>query len=153
MSTKGTYIEALIAAGRMKKTWIKIQRWYEQAKGHPKTPTIEGMDHTSNLREGTIPAELPRGRGDTNTSATGEDLRQNPGRGGYCSGSMGTTHGAGGGSIRYEYRIYKGLEKGGEKEKGPRTKPLVQPGECEKDGILIGEHPDDTEMDKNDDNS
>ena len=51
MSTKGTEIEALIAAGQTMEAWIKIQRWYQHSKGHPAPPTMEGLEHYSTLRE------------------------------------------------------------------------------------------------------
>ena len=42
VSTTGTDIEALIVEGRTREAWIKIQWWYQQAKGNLTPPTKEG---------------------------------------------------------------------------------------------------------------
>ena len=51
MTKTGRDIEILIAAGQTRDAWSKIQQGYQQAKGHPKPLTREGLDHTSTLRE------------------------------------------------------------------------------------------------------
>ena len=51
MSTTGKEIEVLISASQTRGVWRKIQRWYEQAKGHPQTSTREILEHTSTLRD------------------------------------------------------------------------------------------------------
>ena len=35
----------------MRESWSKIQRWFQQAKGHTTPLNREGTEHTSNLRE------------------------------------------------------------------------------------------------------
>ena len=49
--------------------------------------------------------------------------------------------------IRYEGRTPEGLVKGEDKGKVPRTKMVVQTGECNEAGISRGAHPDSTDMD------
>ena len=47
----GEDIETLVDYGHIREVWSKIQRWYQEAKGHPTPPTREGLEHTSILRE------------------------------------------------------------------------------------------------------
>ena len=58
----GRDIEILIAAGQMREAWSKIQQGYQQAKGHPKPLTREGLDHTSTLREDLYRQTPPEGK-------------------------------------------------------------------------------------------
>ena len=80
--------------------------------------------------------ESPRGRGDPDTSATGRDCGRNTRRGGDRSVSAGKRHREDRRIIGYEGIRPKGLEKGGNKGKRPRTKTVGQNGECEEDGVL-----------------
>ena len=38
-------IEALVESGQTREAWIKIQMWYQQAKGHPTHHRREGMEN------------------------------------------------------------------------------------------------------------
>ena len=51
VSMTGADIEALVKADQMREVWSKIQRWFNQAKGHPPPLTREGLERTSTLRE------------------------------------------------------------------------------------------------------
>ena len=64
------------------------------------------------------------GQGDPDTSETGEDIGQTPGRVGDHSDSAGTIHGVVGRSIGFESRTYEGLDKGGDMGKGLRPKTV-----------------------------
>ena len=61
VSKTGSEIEALVEADQMREAWSKIQRWFQQAKGHPPPLTREGLEHTSHLREDIYRRCLPEG--------------------------------------------------------------------------------------------
>ena len=44
-------IETLVEADQTREVWNKIQSCHLQAKVHPTSPTKEGLEHTSTLRE------------------------------------------------------------------------------------------------------
>ena len=80
-------------------------------------------------------------------SATGDDHRMNPRRGGDCIGSAETTNGEGEMSIVYDGTSFEGLAKEGNTGKGTRHKTVGKPGECEEAGVPRGVIPDSNEMD------
>ena len=51
MSKAGVDTEVIVALDQKREAHRKIQRWYQQSKGHPTPPTREGMDNTSILKE------------------------------------------------------------------------------------------------------
>ena len=57
----GEEIEALLADDQTREAWIKIQRWYQQANGHPTSPTREVLEYTSTLREDLYRRHPPEG--------------------------------------------------------------------------------------------
>ena len=52
LSMTGTNIKALLTEGKTREAWGTIKRWYHKTKYHPPPPTMEGMYHTSILKEG-----------------------------------------------------------------------------------------------------
>ena len=44
-------VEALVEADHVREAWSNIQRWYQQANGHPTPPTIKGLEHALTLRD------------------------------------------------------------------------------------------------------
>ena len=71
--------------------------------------------------KGEPPHEAPiRGNGNPDTNVTSGDPRQTPKRGGYCSGSRGTTYGTGGRHIGDKGRASEGMVKGGDMGNGTR---------------------------------
>ena len=42
----GEDIETLVETDQMREEWSKIQRWYQEANGHPTPPTRKGLEHT-----------------------------------------------------------------------------------------------------------
>ena len=84
------------------------------------TPQHGGYGTHPNSEGRPIQEAPPRGRGNTNTSATRGDNRHTPIRGEDHSGSMGTAHGVGMSSIRDGVRAYEGVVKGDDTGKGPR---------------------------------
>ena len=59
MRKSGDDIEKLVETDQTREASGKIQRWYLEAKGHPKPSTREGLGHTSTLREDLYRQRLP----------------------------------------------------------------------------------------------
>ena len=51
VSKAGEKIEVLVVTDQTREARRNIQRWYLQSRLHPPPPTIEVLEHTSNLRE------------------------------------------------------------------------------------------------------
>ena len=85
------------------------------------------MTRTHLNTEGGSLQETPSGgRGNLNTSTTGNYCRRTLGRRGDCSGSAETKDGTVGRSIRHSGRTFEGVAKGGDKVKIPRHGTLGQ---------------------------
>ena len=113
----------------------------------PNTPHHKGTEAQLNPEGGALQAAPYGGQGDPNTIATGDYCGQNPLMGGYHSGWVETTNGAGMRSFRDEGIAYGCLYQLGNTEEGSRHNTVGQTGECDEDGVSRGVPPERTDMD------
>ena len=130
----------------------QYQELLPAGQGTPSRTNQSGTGAHFNPEGGPLQASPSAGRGDPDTSATGDDCRQNHKRGGDFSGSSGTFHGADRRSIEDEGRAFGGLAKVCDKGKGLKNKTVGQTGECEEAGVMRVSHPNGTNMDSDGDN-
>ena len=56
-----TSIELLMESGKAQEAWVRISRWYRQARGAQAPPTTEALDEVTVEREGLYKCRPPEG--------------------------------------------------------------------------------------------
>ena len=117
---------------QLREAWSKIQRWYQEVKGHqgsPSSPNQRSTGTNLNPAVGPLQAAPTGGRATTNHVTTGKYCGQAYERREYCGSSAETPDGTGGRTIRHEGRKSEDMATGGNQGERFRHREVGQIGE------------------------